>query len=150
MVPCANEVLKTSRWQGLPRRTAETLCPQQMDKVHAPQWLKAGRGPPNSTSEAGQLNLQGQAPIASCAHPECSPGGGFMHLKTVNLKVCWLQDGPVSSLFGPRADLVNFGIFGIFGDGLSQAILFGQDARNVVNFLRHRFFTRFIETKAFL
>jgi len=27
MVPCTTEVLQTSSWQGLPRRTAETLCP---------------------------------------------------------------------------------------------------------------------------
>jgi len=88
-----------------------------MDKVRAPQWLKAGQGPPNSTSEAGQLAQRGQALIASCALGECSRGGDLMH--------------QVALIFGAQA---SFAILGFFGDGLIQAILFGHDTRNVLNF----------------
>ena len=62
-------------WQGLPRRTAETLSQHTPDKVHASQWLRMAQCSSISTSELGLLSEQGQDPIASCVHRKCSRGG---------------------------------------------------------------------------
>jgi len=45
---------KLQNGKGCPGERLKPCAPQYMDKVHAPQWLKAGQNPPISTSEAGQ------------------------------------------------------------------------------------------------
>jgi hypothetical protein len=96
MVPCSSEVLKTSKWQGLPRRTAKTLCPSILGQgARSP--VVEGRAKPTNfhVRDWPAIVSGGQAPIASCAHPECSRGGGQMHQLGLNL-AAWVFAGLAS------------------------------------------------------
>ena len=69
-----------------------------LDKVHAPQWLKAGLKPTNSHVRACPASFSGgQVPIASCVHPQCSRGGDLIHQGRLNWAAWFFKGWPVSS-----------------------------------------------------
>ncbi|NBY68872.1 MAG: hypothetical protein EBQ58_08620 [Betaproteobacteria bacterium] len=50
---------KLQKGKGCPGERLIPCAPQCLDKVHAPQWLKAEQNPPISTSDAGQQWMLG-------------------------------------------------------------------------------------------